>query len=147
MGTLLKQPPITPVPPLGTVLVVDDDSMVRECVAVCFSSLGFNVIQASDGVNALEIYRAEGDGISLVFMDIVMPGMDGITATQKIREINPSAKVILSSGGTAGHVLSDANPNAFLPKPYKHQTFCDVVRRVMTPALSSGIPLLQPLGL
>jgi CheY-like chemotaxis protein len=144
MGSLLNSTRRDPVPQAGTVLVVDDEAVVRNCVAEIFGVMGFEVIQACDGLEALEVYQAQRGVITLVFMDITMPRMDGITSTQKIRAINPSAKVILSSGGFAEHLLSDAKPDAFLPKPYSHATFCDVVRRVIQTGLSPDSPLPLP---
>jgi len=133
MGNLFEKAVREPVAPNGTVLVVEDESMVRDCASAIFSALGFEVIQACDGMEAFEIYQEQGTTIALVFMDIAMPRMDGITATRKIREFNPSAKVILTSGGFADHQLSDAKPDAFLPKPYRHKTLHDLVQRVMQP--------------
>ena len=147
MGSLFNQKPIEHLPAMGVVLVVDDEPTVRDCVSGAFATLGFKVVQASDGFEALEIYQTQGDFISLVFMDIAMPRMDGIRATQRIRELNPKAKVILSSGSDVDGLLREAKPDAFLPKPYLRGAFLEALHRVLdsgvspNPSLQISIPL------
>jgi two-component system chemotaxis response regulator CheY len=80
------------------VLVVDDSMFVKKQLTQILSSEGFEVIaSASDGVESLEKYKELHPNVDLVTMDITMPGMDGVTALEKIIEFDKEAKVIMIS--------------------------------------------------
>ena len=111
------------------VLVVDDDPLVLETVALLVTVMGFSAHRAKDGLEALELFRAQSKSFPLVIMDVEMPRLGGIEATKKIREINPSAKVILCSGHTKRDV-SLADPDAFLSKPFFFHDLREVIQRV-----------------
>lgn len=81
-----------------TVLFVDDDVQVIEMMSDILSACGYDVIKASDGVEAIEKYKLKVNDIKIVIMDIVMPRKDGITAYHEMMQINPDADVILISG-------------------------------------------------
>ena len=112
------------------VLIVDDDPLVLSSISMMVDSMGFSSSQAKDGVEAVEHFQAQPEAISLVIMDVEMPRLDGISATQKIREINPSAKVILCSGHTKQDVWK-AKPNAFLLKPFMHLDLRETMRTLL----------------
>jgi len=112
------------------VLIVDDDPLLLSSISMMVDSMGFSSSQAKDGVEAVEHFRAQPEAISLVIMDVEMPRLDGISATQKIREINPSAKVILCSGHTKQDVWK-AKPNAFLLKPFMHLDLRETMRTLL----------------
>jgi CheY-like chemotaxis protein len=80
------------------------------------------VIEASDGPNAIELYRKSGAGIACVLLDQSMPQMDGTTVFRALRAINPAVKVILSSGysndQTTGQCLTTEGLAGFIQKPY-----------------------------
>ena len=82
----------------GTVLVVDDEPGVRKVAERMVSRLGFEVITATDGMDALECYREFGENIACILLDLSMPYMDGMTTLAEIQKINPDVRVILSSG-------------------------------------------------
>ncbi|HEX9188630.1 MAG TPA: response regulator [Vicinamibacteria bacterium] len=105
----------------GTVLVVDDQELVREACLGMVEALGMDALAAADGHEALEVLRREADRISHVLLDLSMPGMDGITAFQELVRIKPGVKVILSSGyDEQGFVrrLAGRGPAGFIQKPY-----------------------------
>jgi PAS domain S-box-containing protein len=106
----------------GTVLLVDDEAMVRNVCAKVLQRLGWQVIEASDGPNAIELYRKSGAGIACVLLDQSMPQMDGTTVFRALRAINPAVKVILSSGysndQTTGQCLTTEGLAGFIQKPY-----------------------------
>ena len=78
----------------GTILVVDDDSVLRRLLATVLKLRGFSVLVAEDGVQALEVLQHE-DHVDLVLADIIMPQMDGWTLLERLREHHPSVPVIL----------------------------------------------------
>lgn len=114
---------------IGKVMLVDDD-MLRKCVSAILAAIGFDVIEAADGLEALEKFQVHHDTVVVVIMDINMPRLNGIEAIKKIREIDPSAKVIISSGRTEP-MPTDLKPDALLPKPYTFSTLRDVIKQVI----------------
>lgn len=81
-----------------TILIVDDEEYLRIYLSDVFSYLGYEVIIAQDGGEAVDIYIQYKKIIDLVVMDILMPIKDGISAYREIKEINNDAKILLYSG-------------------------------------------------
>ena len=109
----------------GTVLVVDDEPMVREMARDLLESAGFSVLECRDGLEAVELYRKRRDEIDAVILDMTMPGMSGAEALDVIRGIDPGSRVILTSGydreDTASY-LRALERVEFLQKPYRART-------------------------
>jgi PAS domain S-box-containing protein len=82
----------------GTVLVIDDEESVRMVASRMLKNLGFEVLTATDGEKGIQVFRAHGDAISAVLLDLTMPRMDGEETFREIRRIRPDACVILMSG-------------------------------------------------
>jgi CheY-like chemotaxis protein len=101
---------------------VDDDGEVRRPVAELIRArLGYVVLEASGGEEAVALFKAEPDRIALILMDATMPGMDGPSAFDAIRRIRPGARAILCSGYSedAGKVAVAAHGfAAYLKKPF-----------------------------
>ncbi len=104
------------------VLVVDDEEFLRELLTDLLAELGYNVIQASNGDEAVNIYQERKDEIGLVILDVVMPGKDGFEVLGELKKLNRDVKVVLTSG-----ILSDKRINdivatdknvGFIQKPY-----------------------------
>ncbi len=106
----------------GLVLVVDDETLVLGMAEAQLRSLGYDVITASDGAEALEAYTEHGDRIAVVLLDLVMPVMGGRETMVRLREMDPDVRVVLTSGfdpqGTASD-LSGLGASGFLAKPYR----------------------------
>jgi CheY-like chemotaxis protein len=88
-------------PPLsarGTIMVVDDEETVLAVAAKMLEQLGFTVLTASDGRQAVELFRARQSEITAVLMDLTMPHLDGEQAFHELRRINPHIRVLLMSG-------------------------------------------------
>lgn len=121
-------------PSARTILLVDDDLMVREVGRLMLVNLGFSVVAAADGVEAVELFGTRKEEFSLVFCDQVMPGMDGWQTMVALREINPDIPVIMISGGglNAATALSrTSQPQAFLSKPYRMETMRQTIELVL----------------
>jgi len=119
---------------VGPVLLVEDNDMVRELTQVMLEQLGYEVISASDGFEALATFRANKDQFGLVLSDVVMPGMDGWQAMAAIKALRPEIPVILTSGYSEPRAFArntSLQPEAFLNKPYKIQVLQETLERVL----------------
>ncbi|HOA07340.1 MAG TPA: PAS domain S-box protein [Spirochaetota bacterium] len=106
----------------GTVLLADDEEVMRLVGKGLLEKFGYNVILAEDGSKAAEIYKKEKDNIDLVILDMIMPVMSGRDCFFEIKKINPDAKIIIASGFIQSHDLSELQENglnAFIHKPFK----------------------------
>jgi len=116
----------------GLVLVVDDQPIVRNVARILLEMLGFRVITACGGIEAIEIFRASEDEITLVLLDFAMPGMNGWQTLEAIRILCPNTPVVLSSGYDETQVMTGDHaerPQAFLSKPYSKATLEDSLRQ------------------
>lgn len=105
----------------GTILVIDDDVNFRNLAESLLEILGYKAIIAEDGVKALEIYKKKKDKIDMVILDMIMPKMDGAETFEKIKNIDPNIKVIISSGySEGGKVKKMLSEGAFgyIQKPF-----------------------------
>ncbi|HMK36081.1 MAG TPA: response regulator [Desulfomonilaceae bacterium] len=104
-----------------TILLVDDEALVRELGQEFLAEVGYTVLTAPDGQSALEVYLKEAKRISLVILDLVMPQMSGIQCLRKLIEINPRVKVLVASGyAGAGQTEESIKSGAtgFIKKPF-----------------------------
>jgi signal transduction histidine kinase/ActR/RegA family two-component response regulator len=116
------------------VLVVDDESSIRDLTRHTLEAFGYRVITARDGAEAVARYAEQGQQIAVVVIDRMMPVMDGVAAIKVLRSINPSVKIIASSGlgGTGKPAPIDRDGAcAFLAKPYTAQTLVRLIRNVI----------------
>ncbi|WP_328747504.1 PAS domain S-box protein [Geomonas anaerohicana] len=115
----------------GTVLLVDDEESVRSVGALMLKQIGYHVLQAKDGLEAVEIFRRT-PGISFVLLDLVMPRMDGRECLRELRGLDPDIVVVMSSGYNEQELardFSDIAPNGFLQKPYDVAVLTKTVAR------------------
>jgi two-component system, cell cycle sensor histidine kinase and response regulator CckA len=118
-----------------TILLVEDDEAVRDTIAHELVVLGYRVVEAADGAEALRVAEElPGRRIDLLLTDVVMPEMDGCTLAARLRERQPKLKVIFSSGYAQDVALGRSprrSGDGFLPKPYNAaalvHTICDVL--------------------
>jgi PAS domain S-box-containing protein len=117
-----------------TILLVEDDSGVSAILELTLAHAGYAVITASNGLEAVEMFTAHHDDISLILMDVIMPTMNGKEAYGKISERFPEAKVIFMSGYTADVILHKglmADDLNFLHKPVSKQQLLKKIREVL----------------
>ena len=122
----------------GRVLVMDDEETVRNTAGQMLLFMGYEVGLAKDGAEMIDLYmkaRESGHPFDAVIMDLTVPGgMGGEEALRKLREIDPAAKAIVSSGYSGNAIMSDfeqAGFNGVVVKPYKVQELGETVRRVI----------------
>jgi DNA-binding response OmpR family regulator len=114
----------------GTILLADDEPLVRKTACATLNEADFQVIEAVDGVDALLKFQTYHEDISLVIMDIHMPKMSGISAATRIKELDHFAKVIFISGSTL-RAPSEELADGFLTKPLRGRDLLNTVRRVL----------------
>ncbi len=117
------------------VLVVEDEVALRRMAVMCLRQLGYEVVEASNGVDALKVWETEAGRFDLLFSDMVMPkGVSGLELSSRLRASKPSLKVIIVSGYSAEMVGDDrtfGQDVKFLPKPYDFSTLAAAVRECL----------------
>jgi len=117
-----------------TILVVDDEEMLREILAESLNDEGYNILLAPDGFEALKIFTERQNEIHLVITDLGMPNMNGSQLYEKLAEIKPDIKVVVSSGFldiTKKSELLQKGIKDVLTKPYKFDAIFNSIRRVL----------------
>ena len=117
-----------------TVLFVDDEEMIREVGGALLGQLGYKVLSAGNGKEAVEVYSNNKDKIDIVILDMIMPEMGGDKAYDKMKEINPDIKVLLSSGysvnGDATKIL-ERGCDGFIQKPFNMKQLSKSIREIL----------------
>jgi nitrogen-specific signal transduction histidine kinase/CheY-like chemotaxis protein len=117
-----------------TVLLIDDEEMIIDVGCGLLQELGYTVIPARSGQEALDIYRERHAGIDIIVMDMIMPGMGGGEAFDRLKQINPQAKVLLSSGysinGQASQIM-ERGCDGFIQKPFNLQQLSTKLRQIL----------------
>jgi len=128
-------PPTEPGPAGGheTILLVDDEPMVRNLGHTVLQRFGYRVLLAEDGLEAIDIYRREKDGVDLVVLDLTMPRLSGRDTLHRLLQIDPNVHVLFASGYSAEHVTEGEKEGVFgfISKPYRPQELANAVRAVL----------------
>lgn len=117
-----------------TILLVDDEQIIIEVARDMLEILGYKVIAAQTGQEAINIYSRQKGEIDLVIQDMVMPGMNGADIFQALKKINASVKVILASGYIMNQQITAIMAQgcrAFMPKPFRLEDLSAKVREVL----------------
>ena len=129
-----RKPPEEVLKGKGTILFVDDEAMVIDVVKQMLNSLGYNVLAAKGGAEALKMYWENKDQISMVILDMVMPGLSGGETYDRLKEVNNGVKVLLSSGysidGQAAEIL-DRGCHGFIQKPFNLKDLAKKIREIL----------------
>ena len=119
----------------GTILLVEDEDGLRSLNARGLRSRGYSVIEAANGIEAMEALEEKDGAVDLVVSDVVMPEMDGPTLLREMRKRNPNLKIIFVSG-YAEEAFDKSLPEneqfAFLPKPFALAALVEKVKETMT---------------
>lgn len=117
-----------------TVLLIDDEELILEVGEAMLEALGYNVIIAPDGGQAIELVEQKGAEIELVILDLIMPGLEGGKVFDRIREIQPAMPVILASGysleGQANDIMH-RGCNGFIQKPFNMSELSQKIRKIL----------------
>src|SRR5581483_800770 len=114
-----------------TVLVADDEPLLRDLARAILEGQGYKVALAGDGVEAVETYRRERS--DLVVLDLTMPRLSGREALRHLREIDPEVRVLFASGYTAEHLRDEEQRQVlgFVKKPYRPEDLAYAVRTAL----------------
>ena len=117
-----------------TILLVDDEEKIRQVFKESLKLLGYSVIAADSGEQAIDIYRENSDNIDIIMLDMIMPGLSGKETYRELREIDPRCRVLLSSGysleGEESEILQD-DRNSFIQKPFKIEKLSATIREML----------------
>ena len=117
-----------------TILIVDDHETIWDFLIEALQQLGYSVLLAENGLDAVEIYRENPQSIDLVLLDMIMPKCGGHQAFYQIREIDPEAKILLSSGYVSEnevHDLLQQGACGFLSKPHRLAVVAQAIRNAL----------------
>jgi PAS domain S-box-containing protein len=118
----------------GTVLLVDDEEVILEVGQKLLEAMGYRALIARNGKEAVEVYKKNRDEIDIVLLDMLMPNMGGGEAYDRMKEINPDIKVLLSSGfsidGEATEILK-RGCDSFIQKPFNIDELSGKIREIL----------------
>ncbi|MDZ7760736.1 MAG: ATP-binding protein [Desulfovermiculus sp.] len=118
----------------GTVLVVEDDEQVRKLAKRILEFMGYVILEAKDGLEAIEIFKQHQHEICCVLSDLTMPNMDGWETLAALRSLSPDIPVILSSEYDEAQVMAEEHterPDGFIGKPYRRKDLGNVIEHVL----------------
>ena len=117
-----------------TVLLVDDEEFIRELGGRILSKAGYTVLAASNGMEALKLFAKEVSRVSLVLLDLIMPEMGGKECLRELLQIDPQAKVLVTSGYAAEVPVKECletGAKGFVGKPFRMKELLRQVRKAL----------------
>ena len=124
----------------GVILVVDDEELVRRTATTTLAHLGYTILEAANGQEAIEVFQRNSGRIALVILDLSMPVMNGEESLKRLKSIKPDVPVLLSSGFSeteAARRFQSTGPATFLQKPYTAQHLAELVQAALNGTRSS----------
>ncbi len=117
-----------------TILVVEDEEMLRELVQSMLELKGFRILTASNGLEAIEVFTREKEKIALVLTDLGLPKLGGWEACQQMLRIKPQLQVVVATGylePTAKQTMAEGGVREFVPKPYLAEELSVTIRALL----------------
>ncbi len=117
-----------------TILLVDDQDAIWDFMIEALQTLGYSVILAENGLDAVEIYKNNPNQIDMVILDMIMPKLGGHATFYQIRAMDPKAKILLSSGYVSEEEVNDIlqqGAAGFIPKPHRINVIAKEIRRIL----------------
>jgi CheY-like chemotaxis protein len=115
----------------GSVLIIDDEEIVRSTAANAIRRIGYAAVAASNGAEGIEVFRTLRDRIAVVLLDMTMPGLSGEETLEGLRTIRPGVPIVVSTGyseAEAQRRFALYKVSGFLYKPYTLKTIAEKVR-------------------
>jgi CheY-like chemotaxis protein len=126
-------------PGKGKILVMDDEPVIREVLGEMLTYIGYSVMAAGDGAEAIELYKgalSQSEPFDAVIMDLTIPGgMGGKEAVSQLRKLDPKIKAIVSSGYSNDPIMASFEKHGFAgvaSKPYRIEEISKVLHEVIT---------------
>jgi len=120
--------------PLRTVLVIDDQDAVRRLIGRTLTRLGFRVLEANGGTEALALFKASVDPIHLAIIDMVMPQMGGLDVAAELQRLDPGLRVLYISGAVESIAIESVqhrSPEQVLQKPFTERRLMEKVSGIL----------------
>src|SRR5262249_18376945 len=116
-----------------TILLADDEPMIRNLGRTILQSYGYRVLLAQDGVEALEVYQREQSAIDLVILDLTMPRLSGRDTFRQLVALNLDVRILFASGYSADNVTEAEHEHVlgFVGKPYRPDDLAQTVRAAL----------------
>jgi two-component system cell cycle sensor histidine kinase/response regulator CckA len=121
---------------METVLLVDDEEIVIGVGRQMLERLGYSVLTAKNGLEAVDVYRDNQNAIGLIILDMIMPGLEAGDTYDRLRALNPDIKVLLSSGYGLDQKIKgflERGCSGFIQKPFNMKILEDKIEEVMAP--------------
>lgn len=118
----------------GRILVVDDEPLIREMAREILENNGYEVVEAVDGQEGLEVFMETPGGFDLVILDLVMPRLHGFQVMDRILQVAPATRILISSGFSPDSRAELTAPTAttgFLAKPYRSRDLLEFVQKLI----------------
>ena len=126
---------------MNTLLVVDDEEYILKACRAMLSNMGYTVLTARGGEEALAVLREPGDRIALVILDMIMPGMDGRETFRRLKQIDPDIRVLIASGYSIDEITADMlllGCDDFIQKPFDTFQVSKMIRKVLDGPSGTG---------
>jgi len=117
-----------------TILVVDDEEMIRDIAHDMLNHLGYNILTAADGEEAIQIFKEKNGSIDLVLVDLIMPRMNGMVCFSKLKEINPDVPIVVASGiveVSKKKTAMEMGAHGYLEKPYSINALKEICAKIL----------------
>jgi PAS domain S-box-containing protein len=129
-----RKPAVLPVSGTETILVIDDETFILDVTKGLLESMGYQVMTAKSGEEAVDLFALRKDGINLIILDMIMPGLSGEETFERLKEIKPDVRTILASGyslnGDAARIM-EKGCRAFIQKPFALSDLSEKIREVL----------------
>lgn len=117
-----------------TILVIDDEEMIRDIAHDMLNHLGYDIILAADGESAIELFKKKNKSIDLVLVDLIMPKMNGMICLQKLKEINKNVPIVVASGiseVSKKRSAMEMGAQGYLEKPYSIKSLKEICLNIL----------------
>lgn len=132
--TTVEEPVLTETGGGQTLMIVDDEEFILEVTGAVLEGAGFRVLKARNGLEAIEVFSQHRNEISLILLDMMMPGIDGLETLRRLRQIDSNVRIIACSGLRTSQretEVKEHGANDFLPKPYTEEQLFRTISTVL----------------
>lgn len=117
------------------ILAIDDEESVRKIIELQLNQLGYDVLFAKDGNDAIRVYKSNENIIKIVLLDLIMPNLGGIETLKKLKKLNSEVKTIVMSGFHSEKNMKEAlkeGASCFINKPFRIKQLAGIIDKAMS---------------